>query len=209
MTSTEFRAVDTRRRAPSLRWRVVDIVVAAVLAVACGAIFLAWSATGGGAGWAALDAATPGLGGLMLGAWLLGGLLGGLIIRKPGAAIFVEVLAAVVEMAFGAQWGIQGVVSGLVQGFGCELILLAVVYRRSGPVVAVLMGGVAAALEWVLELFMIPNIAKGALFNSIYLGTMIVSGLVFGVVAWLLVKALAATGVLDRFPAGRKAASAA
>ena len=81
-----------------LRWRTIDIVVAAVLAVATGLIFLLWNFIGGAA-YTALEAFTPGISGLVTGIWLLGGVLGGLIIRKPGAAIFVEVIAATVSGA--------------------------------------------------------------------------------------------------------------
>ncbi len=42
-------------------------------------------------------------------------------------------------------------------------------------------------------------------FNLIYLGTLVVSGaLLAGLVGWLLVRALAATGALSRFAAGRE-----
>ena len=46
----------------SLRWRVIDIVTAAVLGVACGLIFVAWNQVGY-AGYEALKAIAPGLGG--------------------------------------------------------------------------------------------------------------------------------------------------
>ena len=60
-------------------WRVVDIVTAAVLGVACGLLFWVWNSIGD-AGFKALDALTPGLGGLVTGIWFTGGVLGGLII---------------------------------------------------------------------------------------------------------------------------------
>ena len=62
--------------ARSLRWRVIDIVTAAVLGVACGLIFVAWNQVGY-AGYEAFKAILPGLNGLVTGVWLLGGTLGG------------------------------------------------------------------------------------------------------------------------------------
>lgn len=189
------------------RWRVVDIVVAAVLGVATGIIFVGWNFVGG-AGYELFDAATPGLGGLAVGIWLLGGVLGGLVIRKPGAAIAVELLAALVSAAVGNQWGITTLYSGLAQGIGAELVFLAFAYRRWGLVQAVLAGAGAAVVEWVLE-FAMGNVAKSAGFNIVYLLTMIVSGAVLaGVVGWALTKALAASGALSRFEAGREARAA-
>jgi energy-coupling factor transport system substrate-specific component len=186
-------------------WRVVDIVVAAVLGVATGIIFVGWNYVGG-ASYALLDAATPGFGGLAVGIWLLGGVLGGLIIRKPGAALAVELIAAIVSALVGNQWGITTLYSGLAQGLGAELVFLAFAYRRWGLVPAALAGAGAAVGEWILELFIPGNIAKSVTFNVIYLATMILSGAVLaGGVGWALAKALAASGALSRFEAGREA----
>jgi energy-coupling factor transport system substrate-specific component len=186
-------------------WRVVDIVVAAVLGVATGIIFIGWNFVGG-AGYEAFNAVTPGLGGLVVGIWLLGGILGGLIIRKPGAAVAVELIAATVSAAIGNQWGITTLYSGLAQGLGAELVFLAFAYRRWGIVIAALAGAGAAVAEWVVELFLFGNLAKTAAFNLIYLVTMVVSGAVLaGGLGWALAKALAASGALSRFAAGREA----
>jgi len=189
-----------------LQWRVVDMVTAAILGVACGLIFFVWNQVGG-AGYAAIDALTPGFGGLVAGIWYLGGVIGALVIRKPGAAIFVEVLAAVVSMALGSQWGVSTIYSGIVQGLGVELVVLIFAYRRFTLPVAVL-GGIGAGLgAWVFEGFYgaSPNFAKGLTYNLIYLGSQVITGAVLaGVVGWLLVRGLAQTGALDRFAAGRE-----
>ncbi len=198
-------ATTTTATARTYSWRVVDIVVAAVLGVAIGIVFVGWNFVGG-AGYEAFNAATPGLGGLAVGIWLLGGVLGGLVIRKPGAALGVELIAALVSAAVGNQWGITTLYSGLAQGLGAELVFLALAYRRWGLVPAALAGAGAAAIEWVVELFLFGNIAKSAAFNLIYLVTMIISGAVLaGGIGWALTKSLAASGALSRFTAGREA----
>ena len=190
------------------RWRVVDIVVAAVLGVAVGLLFWFWN--GVGYGWfEVMDAATPGLGGFAVGIWLIGGVIGGLVIRKPGAALRVEVVAAAVSATIGNIWGPATLLSGVVQGFGAELIFAVFLYRRFGIGVAALAGVGAGVAAWIFELFFgsSPNIAKTLEFNAIYLGTIIVSGIALaGVVGWLLVRALAKTGALSRFAAGREQA---
>ncbi|UYO97417.1 ECF transporter S component [Microbacterium sp. M28] len=188
------------------RWRVVDIVVAAVLGVAVGLLFWGWNIIGG-AWFGAADALTPGLGGIAVGIWLIGGVIGGLVIRKPGAAFVVEVVAAIVSMLIGNVWGVSTVLSGIVQGLGAELIFALFFYRRFGIVVAMLAGVGAAAAAWVFELFYgsSPNILKSLEFNAIYLTTLVISGAILaGVVGWLLVRALAVTGALNRFAAGRE-----
>ncbi|WP_425343240.1 ECF transporter S component [Microbacterium esteraromaticum] len=191
----------------TLRWRVVDIVVAAVLGVAIGLVFWGWNIIGG-AWFGAADALTPGFGGIAVGIWLIGGVIGGLVIRKPGAALVVEVIAAIISMLIGNVWGVSTVLSGLVQGLGAELIFALFLYRRFGVVVAALSGIGAAVAAWIFEMFYgsSPNILKSIEFNAIYLGALVISGaLLAGVVGWLLVRALASTGALSRFASGREA----
>ncbi|GAA3601801.1 ECF transporter S component [Agrococcus terreus] len=201
--TTTAPAATTAARSRTSRWRVVDIVVAAVLGVATGLLFVVWNGIGY-AWFEGLQALTPGFGGLAVGIWLIGGVLGGLIIRKPGAALFVELLAATVSMLLGSQWSIETVYSGIAQGLGAELVFAAMAYRRFGLPTAMLAGVGAAVAAWTLELFLSANLAKGAEFLAIYLGSVVVSGAILaGLVGWLLTRALAATGVLDRFASGR------
>ena len=191
--------------APSLRWRVIDIVTAAVLGVACGLIFVVWNQVGG-ASYEFLKTIGPGVGGLVTGVWLLGGTLGGYVIRKPGAALFVELLAASVSMALGSQWAIATLYSGLAQGIGAEIVFALVAYRRFNVWVAAAAGGLSFACEWFLELFTEGNLAKEVSFNVVYLVSGALSGIVLaGVLAWALTNALAKTGALDRFASGRGA----
>lgn len=186
-------------------WRVIDIIIAAVLGVACGLLFWLWNSVGY-AGFTALDALTPGVGGLVAGVWLLGGVVGGLVIRKPGAALFVEVLAAVVSAVLGNQWGIETLYSGVAQGLGAELVFAVFAYRRFTLPVAVLAGIGAAIGAYVLELFLSAYYAMSLTFNIIYLSCLTVSGIVLaGILGFYLVRALAATGALDRFAVGREA----
>ena len=191
--------------APSLRWRVIDIVTAAVLGVACGLIFVVWNQVGG-AGYEVLKAVAPGLGGLVTGVWLLGGTLGGYVIRKPGAAFFVELMAATVSMALGSQWAVETIYSGLAQGIGAEIVFAFLAYRRFNVWVVAAAGALSFACEWALELFLYGHLEKGPLYNAIYLVSGVASGIVLaGVLAWALTNALAKTGALDRFASGRGA----
>jgi putative membrane protein len=191
--------------ARSLSWRVIDIVTAAILGVACGLIFVAWNQVGY-AGYEALKAILPGLGGLVTGIWLLGGTLGGYVIRKPGAALFVELLAATVSMGLGSQWAIGALYSGIAQGLGAEIVFAAFVYRRFNVWVVSAAGAMAFAAEWCLELFTEGNLAKEVSFNVVYLVSGVASGIVLaGLLAWALTNALAKTGALDRFASGRGA----
>jgi energy-coupling factor transport system permease protein len=186
----------------SLRWRTVDIVVAAVLGVAFGVVFFAWNNL-----WAALGPAFawfPPAQAFMYGMWLLPGVLGGLVIRKPGAAVFTEVVAATVSTFFGAPSPIFIILYGLGQGLGAELVFAAFRYRRWDLPVALLAGGLAGVVPAIAD----PLFYYGPwsiTFKLSYAVIVVVSTiLVAGLGAWALVRSLAQTGVLAPFASGRE-----
>lgn len=203
--STSAPAKDTGSARPrNLRWRVVDIVVASVIGVASGLIFLLWNVGYLGPS-ALLEPLLPGLQGLLDGPWLFAGVLGALIIRKPGAAIYTETLAAVVSALVGNQWGgFLTLEAGLVQGLGAELVFLLFLYRRWNLPVAML-AGVGAALFGAVNNLILWYAGAGSVFTVVYLISSAVSGAVIaGLLSWLLARGLAATGALDRFASGRE-----
>lgn len=189
---------------PGEGWRVVDIVVAAVLAVAFGAVFQAWNLLWAGTGPA--FAAFPPLQGFMYGVWLLPGVLVPLVIRRPGAALVGEAVAASASALFGAPWGLLTIVYGLTQGGAAELVFAFGLYRRWGLPTAVLAGAAAGAAAVLLDVAIYYlDWAPG--WQLTYAALVIPSAaIIAGVGSWLLVRALARTGVLSPFPSGREQA---
>ncbi|MDD1476339.1 ECF transporter S component [Arthrobacter sp. H16F315] len=201
----------------SHNWRVVDIVVAALIAVAGGVIFWAWS-QGANLVSAPVNAFYPPLTGLYAGGWMLPAVLGMLIIRKPGAALFCESVAATGELIMGSQYGTTVLISGILQGLGAELVFAAVLYKKFNvpsfhgkfnlPVA--LLAGAGAGLFCGLNDSFLPwgwNIAYASGDKMAYIVFTVVSGAVIaGGLSWLATRALARTGVLGSF-ASRKAAA--
>jgi len=112
----------------SMSWRTVDIVVTAAIAVAFGVVFWAWNAL-----WAAATPAflaVPPAQNILYGTWLAAGVVAGLVVQKPGAALFAELVAASVSLILGSQWGLDAALSGLFQGAGAELGFAVFRYRR-------------------------------------------------------------------------------
>lgn len=185
------------------RWRTVDIVVTAVIGVAFGVVFWAWNSL-----WNGPADAIPLPGRAFLyGMWLVPAVLGGLIIRKPGAAFFAETVAAVVSMAIGSAWGWTLLIQGPVEALAAELAFALFVYRRFNVVVASLAGALGGAGASLYDIFVWYPASDydTASMRLPYVGIAVVSSLVIaGVGAFLLTGALAQTGVLDRFPAGRQ-----
>lgn len=193
---------DTTPGARALRWRVVDIVVASVLATAAGLVFVVWNIASNPIS-APLTAALPGLQALLAGGWLFAGVLTALVVRKPGAALYGELVAATVSALVGNQWGVLTLESGLVQGLGAELVFAAFFYRRWGLPVALIAGAVAGLALAINDLILwYPGSANT--FALIYTVSAILSGtLVAGLVSWFAVRGLAKTGALSRFASGR------
>ena len=137
---------------------------------------------------------------LLYGVWLIPAVLAGLIIRKPGAALFTEMVAAGVSALLGSVWGVDTLLSGFVQGAAAELVFAFTLYRIwTFPVLAA--GAVASALaawihDWVLyyaDRDVVVQLLRGVF--------MAVSALVIvagGSVA--LHRALKRAGVLEGFP---------
>lgn len=185
-------------------WRVVDIVVASVLAVACGVLFWVWSLANPALS-AGVSIFAP-LSGLLTGGWLVAAVLGGLVIRKPGAAVFCELVAALVEMVLGSSYGFGALQWGLAQGIAAELVFAAVRYRRFSLPVALLAGAAAGLACGLMDTTFGSAVVWEAGFRALYVGCSIVSGAVIaGLGGWAATRALASTGALTSFAAGRSA----
>lgn len=183
------------------RWRTVDIVVAATIAVAFGVVFWAW-----GVVWNAVAPAFivfPPAQGFMTSIWLIPGVLGGLIIRKPGAAIFCEVVAALLEALLGSSWGMADVLSGLAQSVGVELVFAVFAYRRWGLGVA-LLAGAAAGLGNAVNDIVSSYATWPWAYMAVYGGLIMISAIIVaGAGSWWLTRALARSGALSPFAAAR------
>ena len=180
------------------RWRTRDIVVAAVLGVAFGVVFWAWGFAW--AGLAPLNGVLPVLQDLFYAVWLVPAVLAPLIIRKPGAALFAEMVAAGLSALLGSQWGVDTLLSGFVQGAAAELVFAFTLYRVwSLPLLGVAAVASAAAAwihDWVLyypEVAIEIQVARGI--------AMAISAIVIVALgSQALVRSLRRAGVLEGFP---------
>jgi energy-coupling factor transport system substrate-specific component len=184
------------------RWRTLDIVITAVIGVVFGVVFWFWDLVWSNA--LPVFAGAPQLEYVISGIWLLPAVLAPMIVRKPGAAVFAEVMAAAISALLGNTWGLDVILSGFVQGAGAELVFAFGLYR-SYTLRTALLAGAAAALGEVLH--DLPLYYPSAQFGLGVQGTIAVvaigSGVVLaGLVGWYLLRALRRSGVLDAFPGG-------
>jgi len=169
-------------------WKTLEVILTANLALVFGLLFLGWAIV-----WELvkpLNTVLPGLRDLFYGFWFIASIVAAYIIRKPGAALAAETLAALAEFLAGGEWGLTILISGLVQGAMAELVFAAVRHERySLPVLAV--AGAAAGvgslivdyLFWystltagVLVVMLIARVISGAILAG-WLGKVIGDGL--------------------------------
>lgn len=203
VTPASQASTQEEAKKPNLRWRVNEIVIAAVIAVACAVIFWIWDIAVSPATKTALVAA-PEFRPLIGGAWLLGGTLGGLLIRKPGAALFCEIVAAFISVLFtGGAWSGEILLAGLIQGIGAEVAFAIFGYRRWNATIAIFAGALCGLFMGGNEIFIYyPDMEPVK--AIIYVACSVISGAVIaGFLAWILVQNLAKTGVLSSLASGK------
>jgi len=183
-------------------WRTVDIVVTAAIAVAFGVVFWAWNFVWATAG--PMFAAVPPAQNILYGVWLIPAVLAGLVVRKPGAALFAEVVAASVSALLGSQWGLDTLASGALQGLAAEVAFAAMRYRVWDLRTACLAAALSAVAAWVHDMpLYYPDLT---LTDQLVIGAfMVVSAVIIaGLGSVWLMETLAQTGVLAQFSSGRQ-----
>jgi energy-coupling factor transport system substrate-specific component len=193
----------TAPTATTRRWAMKDLVLMVVLGVVFG--FVYWALV---QAWNGLSILMGPAGDLaqhvLLGGWLLVAPIAIAIIRRPGAGIAAEILASVVEVVFlGSPVGPMLVVAAAIQGIGSELPFALTRYRRYTWGVFALSGLLGAGLVFFFSAF------RSGWYGQDIFGLRLVvqclSGIVLGgLLAKVVVDALARTGVVDNFAIGRE-----
>ncbi|MEO7230949.1 MAG: ECF transporter S component, partial [Candidatus Limnocylindrales bacterium] len=184
--------------APDGRWRTRDILVAAIIGVAFGVVFWAW-----GLAWSLfepLNALFPVARDLLYAVWLIPAVLAPLVIQKPGAALFAEMVAAGVSALLGSAWGVDTLLSGFVQGAAAEIVFAFVLYRSFSLPVLMAAAIASAAAAWIHDwVLYYPDIATDVqIARGIAMAISAVVIVALGSRA--LAKSLRRSGVLDGFP---------
>ena len=177
-------------------WRTLDIVVVAVIAAAFG-VFMAgfnvvYQAAGGAAG-SPLN--------VLYGIWLLPAVIAPAIVRKPGAALFAELVAASLSVLVVNQWGPDAILSGFLQGLGAELAFALFRYRRYDVLAIALASVASAALAFLHDwLLYYQGLAPDVLAITA-LAMLISAAVLMPAATAVVVRALRRAGALRGFPA--------
>ena len=177
-------------------WKTRDILVVAIIGVAFGVVFAAWNAI-----WnvlAPVSGVTPLPNFLLYGMWLMPAVLAPLIVQKPGAAVFAEVVAAAVSMFMpGNTWSVDVLLSGILQGAAAEAVFALARYRNWSLPVLSLAAIASAAAAWLHDwaLYYADTSVDIQLLRGVVMAVSAV--LIVAVGSQLLVTALRRTGVLQ------------
>ncbi|KRM92071.1 ECF transporter S component [Liquorilactobacillus cacaonum] len=108
-------------------WSVKDVIFLAIIGIFFGIIYQVWSYA-----YYALAATPlkPYANDITLGVWIMAGPLAGVLLKKVGASLIGELLAAAVEMLLFSSWGAATLISGFIQGIGNELGFAATGYKN-------------------------------------------------------------------------------
>jgi energy-coupling factor transport system substrate-specific component len=176
-------------------WRTRDILITAVVGVVFGVVFFAWNNI-----YAAFAFLQPSiLQDWTYGMWLVPAVLAPLIIRKPGAALFAELVAASISALLGSQWGPDTLLSGFIQGAAAELVFAVTGYRRWSFAVLALAAVASASGAWAHDwwLYYADVSVELQVARLLIMGASAIGFAALGSIA--LVRSLRRAGVLQGF----------
>jgi energy-coupling factor transport system substrate-specific component len=183
-------------------WTTLDIVVVSVIGVIFGLLNSPF-----GLVYQSFQAAFGPIGANIFGVFNISQCLAMFIVRKPGAALVNMLINGLVQMLSGNPAGAITLGWGITQGLGAELVFMAARYRHFDWKVMFLAGAWANVLSnfWTYGVYGFGDQSVAILIAGTILG-FFTYGILSGLVALAIGKALQASGVLRSFAAGRQAA---
>jgi energy-coupling factor transport system permease protein len=175
-------------------WTLREILIVAFLGAVFGVLYLAWVQV-----WLITQAIFgPVTMDVVMGFWFIVSIIAAAIIRKPGAALLSEVLAAVVQVLLGSPAGLLLIVTGLVQGAGAEAVFAATRWKnyRLPVLMAAGVGAAVASFIYTWIRFDYGALAPGLLI-AMFVLRCLSGALLGGLLGHWVTQALYRTGVLS------------
>ena len=176
------------------RWSLREILVVAVLGAVFGVLYIGWVQV-----WLIAQAIFgPVTMDVVMGFWFIVSIIAAAIIRKPGAALLSELLAAVVQILMGSPAGLLLLLTGLVQGAGAEAVFAATRWKNYRLPVLMAAGVGAAVFSFIYTWirFDYGALAPGLLV-AMFILRCLSGALLGGLAGHFITEALYRTGVLS------------
>lgn len=185
-------------------WTTMDIVIVAVIGVVFGFLNSPF-----GLVYQSFQAAFGPIGANIFGVFNISQCLAMFIVRKPGAAVLNMLINGLVQFLSGNPAGAIAFGWGITQGVGAEIIFWAANYRHYDWWVMFLAGAWANVLSnyWTYGVYGFGGQSTDILVTGTVLG-FFTYGVLSGLVALGIGKALAKSGVLRAFRAGHESVTA-
>ena len=165
-------------------WSLQDVILLAIIAIFFGIIYQLWGYT-----YYAL-AATPlkvYANDATLGVWIMAGPLAAILLKKAGASVIGEVLAATVEM----------LLSGLIQGLASELGFTLTAYKNWGALSLTLATITSTIVTFAWDLFQSGYAAYNfSLLVSLFIIRLLSIGFFAGLLVYLIKALLNKSGLV-------------
>lgn len=181
-------------------WKLKEIVLMSLFAVVFGIVYLLFlhvsNIWAGFIGPIAYE--------WIFGIWFIVSIICMYIIRKPGAAVVSETIAAAIEVLLGNAVGPRLILSGVIQGLGAEAVFAATRYKRFDLWVLMLAGVGSSIFSFAYGYFLGGFTVFSTGYVALMLGIRIVSGaLLAGVGGKAVADGLLATGSLRGYAISR------
>lgn len=174
-------------------WKLKEVVLMSLFSVVFGIVYLLFLHAGNI--WAGFIG--PIAYEWIFGIWFIVSIICMYIIRKPGAAVISETIAAAVEVLLGNAVGPRLILAGVIQGLGAEAAFAATRYRRFDVWVLMLAGVGASVFSFTYGYFLGGFTVFSTGYVLLMLGIRILSGaMIAGIGGKAVVDGLLATGSL-------------
>lgn len=181
-------------------WKLKEIVLMSLFGVVFGIIYLLFIHLGNI--WAGLIG--PIAYEWMFGIWFIVSIICMHIIRKPGAAVIPETMAAIIEVMLGNAVGPRLILSGVIQGLGAEAAFAVTRYKHFNILVMMLAGIGAAVFSFIYGYFVSGYAALDPSFVALMFTLRVLSGaIIAGIGGKYIGDALLATGSLRGYAIAR------
>lgn len=181
-------------------WKLKEIVLMSILSVVFGIVYLFFIHIGNL--WAGLIG--PIAYEWIFGIWFIVSIVAAYIIRKPGAALMSETMAAAVEVLLGNAAGPRLILSGVIQGLGAEAVFAAGKYKHYNLAILMLAGAGSAVFSFVYGYFVSGYAALDPSYVLFMFSLRVISGAVIaGIGGKYLSDSLLATGALRGYAIAR------
>lgn len=187
------------------QWKLKEVILMAVLGTIFAAVYLGVFYLGLGLQTALTPAGLAPFGfEVIYGVWFMAATIAAYIIRKPGAALITEVMAAVIELLMGNAGGATLLITGFIQGLGCELGFALFRYKKFNLLSMSISGILAASFIFIYELFFLQYYLLSPALLVTQLLVRYASAFIFsGLISKISCDGLARTGVLKNYSIGK------